>query len=143
MAIKFPKLGKKDDDFDGVFGGYGEDELDDVDADVRINDGSVFTEDGEEASTTAFGGINEAAVSLKLMAPKDFSEAKKVADSLMAGSSVVLNIENISGNDIVRFMDFLMGVIYVIHGNMKHVSKTTVIVTPNNVGVEGETEGEY
>ena len=138
MAIKFPKLGKKDDNFDDLYGAY-DDEIDEVDDDIKINEAEP---EAEKAENGAFGGINEAAVSLKLMAPRDFSEAMKVADCLMAGSSVVLNIENIGGNDIIRFMDFLMGVIYVINGNMKHVSKTTVIVTPNNVGVEGEADIE-
>lgn len=136
MAIKFPKLGKKEDDFDDLYDNYGDD-IDEVDDDIKVNDPSEDA--GTEATHGAFGGINETAVSLKLMAPKDFSDAKKVADSLIAGSSVVLNIENIRGNDIIRFMDFLMGVIYVINGNMKHVSKTTIIVTPNNVGVEGDS----
>ena len=140
MAIKFPKLSKKEDDFGDLYGGY-DDEIGEVDDDIKINEVEQETEE-VNVEKNAFGGINEAAVSLKLMAPKEFGEAKKVADCLMAGSSVVLNIENISGNDIVRFMDFLMGVIYVINGNMKHVSKTTVIVTPNNVGVEGDPEIE-
>ena len=140
MAIKFPKLSKKEDDFGDLYGGY-DDEIGEVDDDIKINEVEQETEE-VTVEKNAFGGINEAAVSLKLMAPKEFGEAKKVADCLMAGSSVVLNIENISGNDIVRFMDFLMGVIYVINGNMKHVSKTTVIVTPNNVGVEGDPEIE-
>lgn len=138
MAIKLPKL-KKEDDYDDLYADMYDDDIEDADADVKVNDGPVFEDDEDVApKAPAFGGINESAVSLKLMAPKDFSEAKKVADCLMAGSSVVLNIENIGGKDIVRFMDFLMGVIYVINGNMKHVSKTTVIVTPNNVGVEGD-----
>jgi len=136
MAIKFPKLSKKEDDFDDLYDNYGED-IDEVDDDIKVNDPSA--EEENEDTHGAFGGINETAVSLKLMAPKDFGDAKKVADSLIAGSSVVLNIENIRGNDIIRFMDFLMGVIYVINGNMKHVSKTTIIVTPNNVGVEGDS----
>lgn len=134
MAIKFPKLSKKEDEFDDLYSDM-YDEVDESDDDIKINE---VEPEAEKAESGAFGGINEAAVSLKLMAPRDFSEAMKVADCLMAGSSVVLNIENIGGNDIIRFMDFLMGVIYVINGNMKHVSKTTVIVTPNNVGVEGE-----
>lgn len=139
MAIKFPKI-KKEDEYDDLYADmYGDDDIEDADADMKVNDGPVFDDEEEVApKSAAFGGINEAAVSLKLMAPKDFSEAMKVADCLLAGSSVVLNIENIGGKDIVRFMDFLMGVIYVINGNMKHVSKTTVIVTPNNVGVEGD-----
>lgn len=134
MAIKFPKLGKKEENFDDLYGGY-DDGIDEVDDDIKINN---VEDEPEESGKGAFGGINEAAVSLKLMAPKEFSEATKVADCLMAGSSVVLNIENINQTDIVRFMDFLMGVIYVINGNMKHVSKTTVIVTPSNVGVDGD-----
>ena len=139
MAIKFPKLNKKEDEFDDLYSVY-DDEIDEIDdSDVKVNEDEIDPEE-EAVEKRAFGGINEAAVSLKLMAPKEFSEATKVADCLMAGSSVVLNIENINDKDIVRFMDFLMGVIYVIDGNMKHVSKTTVIVTPKNVGVEGETE---
>lgn len=138
MAIKFPKLSKKEDEFDDLYSDM-YDEVDESDDDIKINE---VEPEAEKAEAGAFGGINEAAVSLKLMAPRDFSEAMKVADCLMAGSSVVLNIENIGGNDIIRFMDFLMGVIYVINGNMKHVSKTTVIVTPNNVGVEGEADIE-
>lgn len=138
MAIKFPKLSKKEDEFDDLYSDM-YDEVDESDDDIKINE---VEPEAEKAESGAFGGINEAAVSLKLMAPRDFSEAMKVADCLMAGSSVVLNIENIGGNDIIRFMDFLMGVIYVINGNMKHVSKTTVIVTPNNVGVEGEADIE-
>lgn len=138
MAIKFPKINKKDEEFDDLYDMY-DDEIEDADDDVKVN-GAFDDEEDEAGNAGAFGGINEAAVSLKLMAPKDFGEAKKVADCLLAGSSVVLNIENIGGSDIVRFMDFLMGVIYVINGNMKHVSKTTVIVTPNNVGVEGDPE---
>ena len=143
MAIKFPKISKKnEDDFDDLYGVYPDEDIDEVDDDdvkvIEIEAEPV----ADAADKRAFGGINEAAVSLKLMAPKEFSEAMKVADCLMAGSSVVLNIENIDGKDIVRFMDFLMGVIYVIDGNMKHVSKTTVIVTPKNVGVEGDTDTE-
>lgn len=136
MAIKFPKLGKKDDNFDDLYGAY-DDEIDEVDDDIKINEVEQ-EEEPEDNGHGAFGGINEAAVSLKLMAPKEFSEAPKIADCLMAGSSVVLNIENMKESDFMRFMDFLMGVIYVINGNMKHVSKTTVVVTPSNVGVEGD-----
>ena len=139
MAIKLPKLNKKDEEYDDLYDMY--DEVEEEDDDVKVH-GSAFDEEEEEKTAGAFGGINEAAVSLKLMAPKDFGEAKKVADCLLAGSSVVLNIENLGGHEIVRFMDFLMGVIYVINGNMKHVSKTTVIATPNNVGVEGDPEME-
>ena len=94
----------------------------------------------EEPQGTAggFGGINESAVSLKLVTPKSLADSEKIADYLIAGSSVVLNIEEISDEEFVRFIDYLHGVLHVIHGNMKQVSKTTFVATPNNVGIDSE-----
>ena len=92
----------------------------------------------EPQSSGGFGGINESAVSLKLVAPKSLADTEKIADYLIAGSSVVLNIEEISADEVVRFMDYLHGVLHVIHGNMKQVSKTTFVATPNNVGIDTE-----
>ena len=85
-----------------------------------------------------FGGINESAVSLKLVTPKSLADTEKIADYLIAGSSVVLNIEEIPSDDVIRFMDYLNGVLHVIHGNMKPVSKTTFVATPNNIGIDSE-----
>ncbi len=142
MAIKLPLFGKKDDD--DVFYDY-PDELDE--------NGSEETEDADMTFVSAndepvknekkpnFGGINESAVSLKVMAPKSFAEATKVADSLIAGSTVVLNVEAFGKADMLRFMDFLMGVLYVIQGNMKNVSKTTIVVSPAGIE-EDEAEAE-
>ena len=95
-------------------------------------------EEEAQATTSGFGGINESAVSLKLITPKSLADTEKIADYLIAGSSVVLNIEEISSDDVIRFMDYLHGVLHVIHGNMKQVSKTTFVATPNNVGLDSE-----
>ena len=104
------------------------------------NDDSMIesVEEEAQASTSGFGGINESAVSLKLVTPKSLADTEKIADYLIAGSSVVLNIEEISSDDVIRFMDYLHGVLHVIHGNMKQVSKTTFVATPNNVGLDSE-----
>ena len=55
---------------------------------------------------------------------------------------MVLNIEEIADSDVIRFMDYLMGVLHVIHGNIKQVSKTTFVATPNNVGIDAENGAE-
>ena len=103
------------------------------------DDGMIESvEEETQAPTSGFGGINESAVSLKLVTPKSLADTEKIADYLIAGSSVVLNIEEISSDDVIRFMDYLHGVLHVIHGNMKQVSKTTFVATPNNVGLDSE-----
>ncbi len=104
-----------------------------------------MTEMAEEETAAPeknFSGINESAVSLKVMAPKNYAEATKVADSLIAGSTVVLNVEALENAEMIRFMDFLMGVLYVIHGNMKNVSKTTIVVSPSGISDESESSVE-
>lgn len=142
MAIKLPLFGgKKDDD---VFYDYPddlpeEDLVDETeDVDTRFVSEPQETEKGEPKAS--FGGINESAVSLKVMAPKSFAEATKVADCLIAKSTVVLNVEAFSKADMLRFMDFLMGVLYVIDGSMKNVSKTTIVVSPSGIDSDGEDE---
>lgn len=146
--MKFPKLKKDDDTYynDGYdeYSGYGEysdddnDTKDDVDSDMSI----MPEKEAKKESVSGFAGIDESAVSLKIMAPRDFAEATKVADSLVAGSTVVLNIEQLDRDEMIRFVDFLMGVIYVINGSMKNVSKTTLVVSPSSIGVESEGSAE-
>lgn len=99
---------------------------------------NAVVEEEPQNSANSFGGINESAVSLKLVTPKSLADTEKIADFLIAGSSVVLNIEEISSDEVIRFMDYLHGVLHVIHGNMKQVSKTTFVATPNNVGIDTE-----
>ena len=99
---------------------------------------NAVVEEEPQESASSFGGINESAVSLKLVTPKSLADTEKIADYLKSGCSVVLNIENISTEEVIRFMDFLHGVLYIIQGNMKQVSKTTFVATPNNVGIDTE-----
>lgn len=148
MAIKLSGFGKRKEDesyYDSYYSdGYDakEEEGAQEEAGNIAFDDSDVKEVSREDTQSAFGGINEEAVSLKVMAPKSYSEATKVADSLIAGSTVVLNVEALEKDEMIRFMDFLMGILYVIHGNMKNVSKTTVVVSPSSIADESEAQDE-
>lgn len=147
MAIKLSGFGKRKEEesyYDPYYsGGYGAKEEENAqEMGNVISDDSDMREAVREEAPQAFGGINEEAVSLKVMAPKTYSEATKVADSLIAGSTVVLNVEALDKAELLRFMDFLMGVLYVIHGNMKNVSSTTVVVSPSGIADESEAQTE-
>jgi FtsZ-interacting cell division protein YlmF len=144
MAIKLGFNKKKDDDYyygEDSYYTQGDDAVEEENGNVSFDDSDV-KEITREESNGAFGGINEEAVALKVMAPKSYAEATKVADSLIAGSTVVLNVEALETDEMLRFMDFLMGVLYVIHGNMKKVSQTTVVVSPSSIADESDVQGE-
>lgn len=147
MAIKIPGLGKKKED-ESYYDSYYSDSFDTREDEAEEENLNTVMDDNDvkevihEEPKSAFGGINEEAVSLKVMAPKGYSEATKVADSLIAGSTVVLNVEALEEAEMLRFMDFLMGVLYVIRGSMKRVSGTTVVVSPSGIADESDAQDE-
>ena len=133
-------FGKKEEqnDYDKY---YRDDYYDDTEKDY-LDDNADADDDttayaGEKASTregVSFNA-NSAPVSLKVIKPKSSSDGPAIADYLAAGSTVVLNIESLTRESAIRLIDFLMGAIHVLGGDMKSVTKTTLVFAPHNVGV--------
>ena len=77
-------------------------------------------------------------IELKVVRPEAFEEVSTVADYLLDGCTVVLNLELLDNASIIRMLDFLNGVTYSTDGEIKNVSRSTYIITPNNVDVSDE-----
>ena len=73
-----------------------------------------------------------------LVKPEVFTDAKAIADHLIAKKTVVLNLETASAENKRRIIDFLVGVAYANGGSLKPVANLTYIITPYNVGFQGE-----
>ncbi len=73
-----------------------------------------------------------------LVKPEVYSDAKQIADHLIAKRTVVLNLETADANNKRRIIDFLVGVAYANGGSLKPVANLTYIITPYNVGFIGE-----
>ena len=86
----------------------------------------------EPGSTLCIGG---GSMELKVIYPKSFSEVAQIADHLLAGRTVFLNLEATDPALSRRLMDFVSGVAYCIKGNIKKVSGSTYIVSPSSVDV--------
>ena len=74
-------------------------------------------------------------IELKVVRPADFEEVSDIADYLLSGCTVVLNLELLDPASTIRMLDCLNGVTYSTDGEIKNVSKSTYILTPNNVDV--------
>ena len=70
--------------------------------------------------------------------PESFSEVSDIADYLLEGCTVILNLELFDAPTTMRMLDFLNGVTYSTGGDIKQVAQGTYIITPNNVDVTGE-----
>lgn len=136
MKIKLTRKANDDrfDDFSGeeeYFGGFGEE-----DNDIVEDDGftaSSFDSQAQANTVSPFGTQN--AVALKIVNPKGYGDAAEIADFLMNGNTVLLNIENLTRENAVRLLDYLSGAVHVVGGMMTKVGKTTIVVAPKNVDV--------
>lgn len=77
----------------------------------------------------------ESNIELKVVRPESFADVSTIADYLLAGCTVVLNLEALDRASVIRMLDFLNGVTYSTDGEIKQVAQTTYIVTPRDVDV--------
>ena len=61
-----------------------------------------------------------------------------IADSLNAKKTVVLNLEDANREVSRRIIDFLSGVAYANHGNIRKVANSTFIIVARDVDIMGE-----
>ena len=77
-------------------------------------------------------------IELKLTHPERFEDVAGIADYLLDGCTVVLNMEAMDAKESLRMLDFLNGVTYTTGGDIKPVAQSTYIITPHNVDVSDE-----
>ena len=77
-------------------------------------------------------------IELKVVRPAVFDEVSDIADYLLDGCTVVLNLELLDEATTHDMLHFLNGVTYCTDGEIRNVSRSTYIVTPHNVNVSGE-----
>ena len=88
----------------------------------------------EEIPTKQQSSI-EGNLELKVVRPESMDEIFTIADYLLDGCTVVLNLELLDGAIIKRMLDFLNGVTYSTGGTVKNVSKGTYIITPTGINI--------
>ncbi len=76
--------------------------------------------------------VDESNIELKVVRPESMEEIFAIADYLIDGITVVLNLEILDKDTIRRMLDFLNGVTYTMGGEVKNVSKGTFIATPRS-----------
>lgn len=73
-----------------------------------------------------------------MIMPKGYEDASEIADVLLNGKCVVLNLEGMNIEAAQRIIDFSSGACYTMGGNLQKISKKIFIVTPANVELSGD-----
>lgn len=124
-----------DDSYDNGFYRGDEDEED-----------GVVGGDAEDESMPSVPAKKPAAGSsshFKVIKPRGYQDGPAIADQLVDGYTVVLNIEEIDRQSALRLIDFLLGALQVLGGGFRRVTKTTLVLSPHSDDLaEEDTEEE-
>ncbi len=99
---------------------------------------SVREEENAKSTGSVVSQNPDSNIELKVVRPESFDEVSDIANYLLDGCTVVLNVEILDKTSTMRMLDFLNGVTYSKDGDIKKVSQSTYIITPNGIGISDE-----
>ena len=128
------EYGSYDDSYDNDFY-QGDEQADEEDV---IDD---YAEDDVDATPVKKPAAKESAANqVKVVKPRDYQDGPVIANYLVDGYTVVMNIEALERAATLRLIDFLLGAVHVLGGELRRVTKTTLVISPRSGEVVGDDE---
>ncbi|MCA1830960.1 MAG: cell division protein SepF [Actinobacteria bacterium] len=81
-------------------------------------------------------------VSMHVVEPRSFNDAKEIGDKLRVNSAVIMNLQHANADLAKRLVDFASGLTYMAQGTIKKVGERIFLLTPPNVEVSAEEARE-
>ena len=81
-------------------------------------------------------------VSMHVVEPRSFNDAKEIGDKLKVNSAVIMNLQHANADLAKRLVDFASGLTYMASGTIKKVGDRIFLLTPPNVEVSAEEARE-
>jgi cell division inhibitor SepF len=100
--------------------------------------GAVDRSESASVSRQVKKQYSEAGMEVCIIKPTSVNDAREVTDTLLANSTVVLNLEGLDVEIAQRIIDFTSGSCYAVHGNVMKISHYIFVITPANVDVSGD-----
>ena len=113
-------------------------EDDDNEAEVSGNYETEKTSEYEKACNSDIRTATNAKMIVK--EPRSYDDAKEVAQYLLAGKAVIVNIHKLNESSGTRLLDYLTGVTFAIKGSFQKVDNNVFLFAPNDMPVDGKVE---
>ena len=72
--------------------------------------------------------------------PTSVDDSREISETLLAGRTVILNLEGMDLEVAQRIIDFISGATFAISGNLQRISNYIFLVTPANVDISGDLQ---
>ncbi len=97
--------------------------------------GSKVTQMRQPASRRNNGNMEVCVVK-----PTSVDDSREITETLLAGRTVILNLEGMDLEIAQRIIDFVSGATFAISGNLQKISNYIFLVTPTNVDITGDLQ---
>ena len=81
---------------------------------------------------------SESGMEVCIVKPTSVNDARDVTDLILAGSTVVLNLEGLDVEIAQRIIDFTSGSCYAVQGNVMKISHYIFVIRPSTVDISGD-----
>ena len=81
-----------------------------------------------------------ASMEVCVVKPTSVDDSREITETLLAGRTVILNLEGLDLEIAQRIIDFTSGATFAISGNLQKISNYIFLVTPTNVDISGDLQ---
>lgn len=114
-------------------------DFDDEDDDVFFEPKSKTARSASNNKVTPMRQANKKTnMEVCVIKPTTVDDAREITETLLSGSTVILNLEGLDLEVAQRIIDFTSGATFAINGNLQKISNYIFLVTPTNVGISGD-----
>lgn len=101
---------------------------------------STRTSSGAGKVTPMRHSSRKASMEVCVIKPTTVDDAREITETLLSGSTVILNLEGLDLEIAQRIIDFTSGATFAINGNLQKISNFIFLVTPTNVDISGDLQ---
>ena len=84
--------------------------------------------------------VGTAGMEVCVIKPTTIEDEIEIADTLLSGRTVLINMEGLNIELAQRIIDFTSGATYAMHGSLQKVSNYIFLATPNGVDISGDIQ---
>jgi len=84
--------------------------------------------------------VGNSGMEVCVIKPTTIEDEIEIADTLLSGRTVLINMEGLNLEIAQRIIDFTSGATYAMHGSLQKVSNYIFLATPNGIDISGDIQ---
>ena len=95
-------------------------------------------EDEDDGRSSDYVGDDYPTSTIKVYKPKSINDTRKIADDMLRGIVIIMDIENADAAERQRIVDCIYGVSYGLRYNFRRVADRMFVSAPHNIDISGD-----